>query len=294
MGDIPRRGLGRTGIELSVLGFGGIIVKDETPAMAARVVAEAVERGINYFDVAPAYGNAEERLGPALQPHRGRCFLACKTEKRTAAEARVAIENSLRLMRTDHFDLFQLHAITETADVDTIFAPGGAMEAVLEARERGLVRLIGFSAHSHRAALRAMENFDFDTVLFPFNHTTWVQHGFGRTVIDRARERDMGILALKAMALRPWPADLEPARRAWPKAWYEPIAEPALAALALRFTLGLGVASAIPPGHWELFRLAMDLVQGEDLTRPLDAEETRQLAAALAGGAPIFDAAACQ
>jgi aryl-alcohol dehydrogenase-like predicted oxidoreductase len=294
MSNIPRRILGRTGVELSVLGFGGIIVKDETPAMAARVVAEAVERGINYFDVAPAYGNAEERLGPALAPHRDRCFLACKTEKRTAAEARLAIENSLRLMRTDHFDLYQLHAITETADVDTIFAPGGAMEAVLEARQRGLVRWIGFSAHSHRAALRAMENFDFDTVLFPFNHTTWTRHGFGRVVMERALERNMGVLALKAMALRPWPADLEPARRRWPKAWYEPIADPQLAALALRFTLGLPVTSAIPPGHWELFRLALELAESGALTEPLGAEESRTLAAALEPEAPIFGEAACR
>ena len=120
------RPYGNTGIELSVVGFGGIICRDEEPATAARVVAGAVDRGVNYFDVAPGYGNAQQILGPALEPHRHSVFLACKTGRRTAAEAQDELDESLRLLRTDYLDLYQLHAVTKMADVDTILGPGRA------------------------------------------------------------------------------------------------------------------------------------------------------------------------
>ena len=92
---MEERTLGQTGEQLSIVGFGGILVMDEEPASASRLVAQAVDRGINYFDVAPTYGNAEERLGPALEPYRRSAFLACKTDKRTAKEA----QEELRSMR---------------------------------------------------------------------------------------------------------------------------------------------------------------------------------------------------
>ncbi|MCW4026735.1 MAG: aldo/keto reductase, partial [Candidatus Bathyarchaeota archaeon] len=114
---MERRRYGETGVELSVVGFGGIIVKDETPSSARRIVAEAVRRGICYFDVAPTYGNAEERLGPALEPYRDSVFLACKTTKRMKEEAEEELHRSLRLLRTDHFDLYQLHGVTTLEEV---------------------------------------------------------------------------------------------------------------------------------------------------------------------------------
>lgn len=289
---IPRRALGQTGDALSVVGFGGIIVMNETVEFAREAVAQAVDRGINYFDVAPTYGNAEERLGPALKPHRDSCFLACKTEQRTADGARAALENSLRLLHTDRFDLYQLHAITEIDEVEKIFGPGGAMEAIVRAREEGLVRHIGFSAHSHRAAMLAMDHFDFDTILFPFNYNTWTRSNFGPAVHAHAAERGMGLLALKAMAWRKWPEDLPAAQRQWNKTWYEPIADRDIAALALRFTLSRPVTAMIPPGHWELFETALELVETGAIEQPLSGEEETRLAAALAGGAPVFDAAA--
>ena len=115
-GRLERRSLGRTGQSLSLIGFGGIVVTDATPAEAAARVAHAIERGVNYFDVAPSYGNAEERLGPALAPYRKDVFLACKTQKRDRAGATAELEASLRRMQTDHFDLYQLHAVTSRED----------------------------------------------------------------------------------------------------------------------------------------------------------------------------------
>jgi aryl-alcohol dehydrogenase-like predicted oxidoreductase len=150
---MERRPLGNTGAELSIIGFGGIVVMNVEPSEAADRVAEAVDRGVNYFDVAPSYGNAEERLGPALEPYRDRVFLACKTQKRTRDEAAQELRESLQRMRTDHFDLYQLHAMTTREDLETATGPGGALEAFVAAREQGLIRHIGFSAHNVDVAL---------------------------------------------------------------------------------------------------------------------------------------------
>src|ERR1700734_4114836 len=103
---IPRRRLGKTGEELSIIGFGGIVVMNEQEGEARNIVAEAVDRGVNYFDVAPSYGDAQERLGPALAPYRKNCFLACKTEGRGKDDSRKQLEESLRLLKTDHVDLY--------------------------------------------------------------------------------------------------------------------------------------------------------------------------------------------
>ena len=115
---IPQRKYGRTKTKLSIIGFGGMVVKDVRPKEAANFVAEAVDRGVNYFDVAPFYGNAEERLGPALQPYREKCFLACKTLERDAAGAAKELKRSLKLLKTDYFDLYQLHALTDVEEVE--------------------------------------------------------------------------------------------------------------------------------------------------------------------------------
>src|SRR5580765_5704880 len=162
-GPLERRTLGRTGEKLSIIGFGGIVVMDATSAQAAERVGHAIDRGVNYFDVAPSYGNAEDRLGPALEPYRKDVFLACKTTERDKAGAARELESSLRKMRTDHFDLYQLHAMTKLEEFDTVFSAGGAMETFLEARKSGNVRFLGFSAHSVEAALALMDRFDFDT-----------------------------------------------------------------------------------------------------------------------------------
>ena len=136
-GKIEKRSLGRTGEMLSMIGFGGIIVKDASTAEASESVKLAIDNGINYFDVAPTYGDAEIKLGPALEPYRKGVFLACKTTERGRDGSRKELEKSLRNLRTDHFDLYQFHAVTTPEDVDKIFASGGALETYLEARKGG-------------------------------------------------------------------------------------------------------------------------------------------------------------
>jgi aryl-alcohol dehydrogenase-like predicted oxidoreductase len=283
---MERRPLGNTGEELSIVGFGGIVVMNAEPPEASRLVAEAVDRGINYFDVAPSYGNAEERLGPALEPHRGRVFLACKTGKRGKEEAAAELRASLERLRTDHFDLYQLHGLTSMEEMERALGPGGAIEAFLEARDAGLIRYIGFSAHSVETALAAMDRFSFDSILFPTNYVLYHQAGFGPQVVERAREKGVGRLALKALARTPW-AEGQP--RTFSKTWYEPISDPEEADLALRFTLSQPITAAIPPGEAALFRLAVDIAER---FRPLGQEELDEVRRRAGALQPIFRLAA--
>jgi aryl-alcohol dehydrogenase-like predicted oxidoreductase len=255
-GKIEKRALGKTGEMLSMIGFGGIVVDKATPDQAAKRVKEAINFGVNYFDVAPSYGNAEEMLGPALEPYRQDVFLACKTGERKKEGARRELEQSLKHLRTDHFDLYQLHAVTSLEDVDIIFGKGGALETFVEAREEGKVKYLGFSAHSVEAAMALMDGFDFDTILFPFNFAAWYNGNFGPQVLDRAHKKQMGILALKAMAWRRWEEGEE---RSIDKTWYRPLTEKEEAREGLRFTLSHPVTAAIPPGHEDLFSMGLEL-----------------------------------
>ena len=285
---MEKRPYGNTGWDLSILGFGGIVVMDVSPSDADIYIGEAIDRGINYFDVAPSYGNAEERLGPALKPYRDSVFLACKTGRRDAAGAMEELENSLRLMQTDHFDLYQLHAITTADDVAQAFGPGGAMETFLKAREQGKVNYLGFSAHSVDAALSALSQHPFDSILFPFNYITYENAKFGPQVMEAAQKAGAARLALKGMARGPW-RENDPQRSEYPKAWYEPLADRAEAEAALRYTLSLPITAALPPGDIRLFRLACAIA---DDFEPITASDLAAIQAKAATEEPLFQLAA--
>lgn len=282
--DLPKRKLGSTGVELSVVGLGGIVLCGNDQHAANRIVGHAFDRGVNYFDVAPSYGNgeAEERLGPALKPYRSRIFLACKTAKRDKTGAADELRNSLKRLQTDHFDLYQMHGLTSVDEVRAALGPGGAIEAFNEAKKQGLVRFLGFSCHSVEAALAAIDGFSFDTILFPINCVCYLKGNFGPQVIEKARGKGMGILALKAMARTAWPAD---SKRDYPKCWYQPLSDPKVAGLALRFTLSEPITSALPPGDERLFELALSVAQR---FKPLTQSERKELEAAAASLQPIF------
>lgn len=282
-GKIAKRSLGKTGEMLSMIGFGGIVVMNATPEEASDRVKLAIDYGINYFDVAPSYGDAEVKLGPALEPFRKDIFLACKTGKRTKAEARAELEQSLKNLRTDHFDLYQLHAVTTLADVDTILGPDGALETFIEAKKEGKVRFLGFSAHSVEAALALMNRFDFDTILFPVNYATWNAGSFGPQVLAKAQEKKMGILALKSMAKGPWAEGADKSK--YPKCWYEPLTDKEDIRMGLRFTLSHPVTAAIPPGDEELFKMALNV---SDNLKPLKSEEIQFMKEKAIKGTPLF------
>ena len=280
---MERRAYGNTGEMLSIVGFGGIVVSQTEPAEAARLVAEAVDRGVNYFDVAPTYGNAEERLGPALEPYRKGVFLACKSTQRSREGIGKEMRNSLEQLRTDHFDLYQLHGLNTREDFEQATGPDGALEALVEAREKGLVRHIGFSSHSVETALKLLDHFSFDSVLFPINWTEYFQAGFGPQVVARAEEKGAARLALKGLAYGKFPEGKE---KVYKKCWYEPIDDPELAALALRFTLSQPITAAIPPGEAKLFRMALEIAERFS---PITEEETEALRQKSEQATPLFE-----
>ena len=281
---IARRTLGKTGEQLSIIGFGGIVVMNEETGAASNIVAEAGDRGINYFDVAPSYGNAQERLGPALAPYRNKSFLACKTDGRLKDDSRADLEQSLKLLKTDHLDLYQFHALTKMTDLDKVLGPGGAIETMEAAKKEGKIRYIGFSVHSAETALAAMDRYPFDTILFPVNWVLFTQAGFGPQILKKAQENQMGILALKGMAKTVWAAD-QKQNHPNPKCWYQPAAFPDEASLGLRWTLGHPITAAIPPGDERYFRLAMEVARN---LKPLNAAEEQALLGRGHGVEPIF------
>ncbi len=193
------------------------------------------------------------------------------------------LEQSLLNLRTDHVDLYQFHAVTTPEDVENIFSSGGAMETFLEARKEGKIRFIGFSAHSVEAAMSMMDRFDFDTILFPVNYVTWNAGNFGPQVLERAHQKKMGILALKAMAKGPWPEGAD--KSEYPKCWYEPLVTPDDIKMGLSFTLSHPVTAAITPGDHRLFRTALSLA---DSIKPLPESELQKIKTRGMAGVPLF------
>jgi predicted aldo/keto reductase-like oxidoreductase len=280
--EIPKRVLGKTGEKLSIIGFGGIMLNDNPQDFANELVAKSYELGVNYYDVAPSYGNAEERLGPALKPYRKNCFLACKTGKRDAEGAQQELENSLRLMQTDHFDLYQLHALSSVEQVEQAFAPGGAMEVFEKAKKDGKVKYLGFSAHSVDAAMLAMKNYTFDSILFPINFACWNAGNFGPQVYAEAEKQGMGILALKAMALTRL-KDGE--QKFYKNVWYKPVLDEEIMKMALKYTLSKNITAAVPPGKNTLYLKALEFMDGFG---DISAEETAKLTELSQVTEPIF------
>ncbi|WP_321369608.1 aldo/keto reductase [uncultured Draconibacterium sp.] len=279
---IPKRKLGKTNEELSIIGFGGIMLNDNPQEFANELVAKAFDLGITYFDVAPKYGNAEDRLGPALKPYRKKSFLACKTRQRNAAGAQQDMENSLRKLQTDYFDLYQLHELTTDEEVQTVFGKNGALETLVKAKKEGKIKHIGFSAHSVKAALFALKNFEFDSILFPINFACWNAGNFGPQVYAEAEKQGIGILALKAMALTTF-RDKEDL--IFKNCWYKPIDDERIMKQALRYTLSKKVTAAIPPGEYTLFLKALEFIQNFN---PIEEEETKELLALAKNTKPVF------
>ena len=257
---MEKRILGKTDFEVSILGFGGIIVDQMEQRDANNAVSEVIDWGINYFDVAPTYGKAQYILGPALAPYRNTVYLACKTEKRDAKGSEEQLHESLKALKTDYFDIYQFHGLDNPDEIKTVFASGGAMETMMKAKERGLIRNIGFTCHTEEGAFEIMKHYnDFSTVLFPINWACWLEKGIGSKLLTEATARNMGVIAIKGLAHRKW---LDNEERVYPKCWYKPIFDDdELANLAFRFTLSMDIDTAISPGDIHMIRKAHDILK---------------------------------
>lgn len=285
---MPRRRLGKTSEYLSIVGFPGLALVHEAYSQERcnEALRSALERGVNYFDVAPAYGEGkcETRMGIGLEGlDRNKIFLACKTKKRDADGARRELENSLRLLKTDHFDLYQMHHICSLEEVEKALGPGGALETMLKAREEGLVKRLGFSAHTTKGALKIMQGFRFDTVMFPINFVELYNREYGKAVLDLANEQGLAVLAIKPMSYGGWPEGTQ-RDRDW---WYRSVETREDVDLAWRFTLSRkGVIAGIPPSFIDLVDKAIEMAKRY---RPATEEELGKLEAMAAGKPSIFE-----
>ena len=233
------RRLGRLGHDTSVLIYGGAALSTVSQDEADRSISEALDAGINHFDVAASYGGAEERLGPWTAKIRDRIFLATKVEERAYDAAWASINRSLERLRVDTVDLMQLHAVGDLPTLDRATGTGGALEAVLRARDEGMVRAVGITGHGHAAPathLEALRRFPFETVLTPLNYRLWQDPAYRADYEALAAEiarQDAGLMTIKTVSRRNWP---EADARTY-ATWYEPFDDQERISAALAWVL---------------------------------------------------------
>jgi len=274
-GLLPKRPLGRTGEQIGIIGFPGNGFRHCDQQEATNAIRRATDRGVNYFDVAPAYGKdgeCEIKMGVGLQGLRDNVFLASKTKRRDGEGAREELERSLKRLKTDHLDLYQLHFLSKLSEVEQAFGPGGAMETILKAQKEGKLRYIGFSAHTTIAAMEAMDQFKFDTVMYPINFVEHFSFGFGQAVLERAHSQGAGVLAIKATSGGAHPSGKKRSGRKW---WYQVIDDKQELNLALRYSLSQkNVAAAIPASFMD----HLDNVLASAMNiEPITPEDLKQL-----------------
>ncbi len=236
---ISTQPFGSTGHDSTRLIFGAAALSECTQDVADATMETVLAHGINHIDTAASYGEAELRLGPWMETHRDRFFLASKTEERTRALAYESIERSLERLRTDHLDLIQLHNLVDEDEWDTAFAGGGAIEAVVQAQADGLVRYIGVTGHGVTVArqhLRSLEQYPFDSVLLPYNFPMTKNPEYlddFEALLAVCAERGVAVQTIKAITRAPW-GD----RDQTTTTWYEPLTDQSAIDLAVSWVLG--------------------------------------------------------
>lgn len=270
---MEHRRLGRLGHDSSVLIYGAAALADVDQDTADRSVSEALDAGINHFDVAASYGDAELRLGPWMPRIRADIFLATKTGERERGPARAQIEASLTRLQTDHVDLLQLHAVGDLAELDRVTGPGGALEAAVSAHEEGLVRAVGITGHGAQAPathLEALRRYPFATVLTPLNPVLWTDTAYRadyEALVAEVRRQDAGLMTIKTVSRRNWPSGREPASYA---TWYEPYDTPDRIRAAVSWVLARPeVTGLATPGDVRL--LGMTVAAERDRVDPAEA-----------------------
>jgi predicted aldo/keto reductase-like oxidoreductase len=283
---MPRRVLGRTGRRVSIVGYPGFGLRTGEQDACTASLHKAFENGVNYFDVAPAYdkGNCEIKMGVGLQGiQRDQIFLACKTKARDRDGSQEELDQSLKRLKTDYFDLYQLHCLIKPEEVEQAFGPGGAMETIFKAKEQGIIRHIGFSAHTTKAALAALNRYEFDTVMFPINFVEMYIFDFGRQVLDLAAEKGAATLAIKPMSAGNWASKEQrdehrkKGGRTW---WYQTLEEQDDINLAMRWALSQkSVVAGLPPAYLDLAERGLEAGRQFRPASDADNQQLRKLAA---------------
>jgi aryl-alcohol dehydrogenase-like predicted oxidoreductase len=195
-----KRRLGKTGIDVTILGLGGegVLRTFGRDKEAYALINRAIDLGISYFESARAYSGSETYYGGALSERRNDIFLTSKSHARDRKSALAHLHETLQNMKTDHLDLWQVHDVRTMEDIEMIFGPGGAIEAFIDAKEKGMTRFIGVTGHQDPKIIRqCIERFHFDTVLLPINPAEPTYKSFIDEILPLANEREMGIIAMK-------------------------------------------------------------------------------------------------
>jgi aryl-alcohol dehydrogenase-like predicted oxidoreductase len=280
------RRFGRTGHMSTVAILGAAAFSKASQAETDTAVEAAIAAGVNHIDVAPSYGWAETRLGPWLARERARFFLGCKTTERTRAGAAAELRGSLQRLQVEQFDLYQMHAVTTMAELDKVTAPGGSLEAAIEARDQGLTRYIGITGHGFESPvvfLEALRRFDFDSVLFPVNFVQYANPAYrepAEELLRTCRARDVGVMAIKAITRSPWNG-----REQSYTTWYEPFDQPEAIQRAVNFALSQDVTGLCTAGDTRLFPLMLAACQS---FTPLTESEQAGLVAGAGEFEPLF------
>jgi aryl-alcohol dehydrogenase-like predicted oxidoreductase len=273
---IEKRPFGRTGHMSTVTIFGAAALGSVSQADADRTLEVLLQYGVNHIDTAASYGEAELRIGPWMREHRKDFFLATKTGDRTYAAAKESIQRSLERLRVDQLDLIQLHSLAHPDEWETAMGSGGALEACIEARAQGLVRFIGVTGHGGTIAAmhrRALQRFDFDSVLLPYNWTMMesevYEHDF-ETLLKLCQERNVAVQTIKGILRGPWATT---ARNR--STWYEPLENQGDIDLAVSWVLGRPGVFLNTVGDIHLLPAVLDAASRYE-RRPSD-EEMKEL-----------------
>lgn len=264
------RALGDTGHDSTVMTFGAIALNWLEQEGANQLVELMLDHGVNHFDVAPTYGDAELKLGPKLRQHRDEIFVGCKTQEREAEGARQKLDRSLNRLGVDTIDLYQIHGLEYEEELDTITAEGGALDAIREAKAAGLVDHIGLTSHGDPGLiLDAIDRIDdLETLMFPMNPVVAGKDADEydyEAVLERADEEGIGTLGIKAFAKGRWPStdELPEADRPYAN-WYRPVDTPDEIRERFDFAAAQGLTSVITPGDPKLVAMVLDAAERYD------------------------------
>ncbi|MGH9172002.1 MAG: aldo/keto reductase [Acidimicrobiales bacterium] len=289
---IERAPFGRTGHRSSRVIFGAAAFARMSQDRADEALPLLLDFGVNHIDTAADYGDSELRLAPWMRQHRGDFFLATKTGRRDGAGAQTSLERSLGRLGVDHVDHIQLHNLVEEEEWETALGPGGALEALVRAREEGLTRHVGVTGHGLRIVKmhrRALDRFDFDSVLFPYNYALSRIDSYRADVEELlavCSERGVAVQVIKSVARRRW-ADADQPHFSW----YEPLRDDAALGRAVRWALGLAGTYLLTSSDARLLRPTLEAAaSGQGV--PTDTEMGSDVATL--GVSPLFDGAALE
>ena len=281
---MKQRKLGKTGQLSSILTFGGFALSNVKQKEADAAIETALKAGINHVDVSPIYGDAESRLGSYFGRHGNQFFLGCKTAERTKTGAWEGLKRSLERLKVDHFDLFQFHMVDNIQELDTLLCPDGALEAVLEAKNQGLVRFIGITGHHPPLHNIALQRFAFDTVMFPLNRVHaahFSDWNDWRPLLKTAKTKKVGVFAIKVVAKRLWESENEHQYNTW----YEPFDKADEIESSVWYTLSQDITSALMPGELKLWPMVIDAANRFE---PLSQPKQKEITAKVSGFKPLY------